>query len=165
MPADTDELTAFYAHVFAEWKGHDDRHLLSSGGMLHLDWEELHGDADGSGIDWQAIFALPTHDVPSLHTYPARIDDGVPADYQTPKVSTFLAGIGKPWFTEEFGWRQEVGDATRAGYYEWLYQRQLDYGSSGAAFWNLGFEFAPGTFDVGPQTPATWAKVQQHAPT
>ena len=165
MPADTDELTAFYVHVFAEWKTHDDRHLLSSGGMLHLDWEELHGDADGSGIDWRAIFALPTHDVPTLHTYPARIDGGVPADYQTPKVSGFLADLGKPWFTEEFGWRQDVGDGTRAGYYDWLYQRQLDYGSTGAAFWNLGFELAPGTFDVGPQTPATWATVQAHAPT
>jgi hypothetical protein len=164
MPADTDELTDFYGHVFAEWKQHDSRHLLSSGGMLHLDWEELHGDADGSGIDWQAIFALSTHDVPTLHTYPARIDDGVPVDYQTPKVSTFLANLGKPWFTEEFGWRQEVGDATRAGYYEWLYQRQLDYGSTGAAFWNLGFELAGGTFDVGPQTPDTWAAVQAHAP-
>lgn len=164
MPADTAELTAFYEHVFGEWKTHDPRHLLSNGGFLHLDWEELHGDADGSGIDWEAIFALTDNDVPTLHTYPARIDGGVPVDYQTPKVAAFLAELDKPWFTEEFGWRQEVGDTTRAGYFQWLYDRQADYGSSGAAFWNLGVELADGTFDVNPSTPETWLVVESNAP-
>ena len=164
MPADTAELTVFYEHVFAEWKTHDPQHLLSNGGFLHLDWEELHGDADGSGIDWRAIFALPDNDVPSLHTYPARIDAGVPVDYQTPKVAAFVAGLEKPWFTEEFGWRQEVGDTTRADYFQWLYDRQDEYGSSGAAFWNLGVELAGGTFDVNPSTPETWLVVQGNAP-
>jgi hypothetical protein len=164
MPVDGAELTSFFAHAMAEWKAHDPRHLLSNGGFIHLDWEELHGDADGSGIDWQAIFSLADNDLPSLHTYVGRIDAGVPVDYQTPKVSAFVTGLGKPWFTEEFGWRQDVGDGTRAGFYQWLYDRQAMYGSSGAAFWNLGVELAGGTFDVSPSTPLTWAAVQSNAP-
>ncbi len=161
---DTAQLTAFYAHVMPAWKAHDPRHLLSNGGFIHLDWEELHGNAAGSGIDWRAIFALPENDIPSIHTYPARIDAGIPADFQSPKIGPFVASLGKPWFTEEFGWNQGVGDATRAGWFQWLYDRQATYGSAGAAFWNLGFEFAAGTFDVGTATPATWTTVQVNAP-
>jgi endo-1,4-beta-mannosidase len=165
MPVDTEELTAFYDHTMAEWKSHDQQHVLSNGGFIHLDWEELHGDADGSGIDWQAIFALPDNDLPSLHTYIALYENyGMPVDYQTPKVAAYVAQLGKPWFTEEFGWRQEVGDATRAGYYQWVYDLQDTHGSAGAAFWNLGFELAGGTFDVSPSTPETWATVQSNAP-
>jgi endo-1,4-beta-mannosidase len=155
------ELTNFYDRVFTKWKTLDQTHLLSNGGLIHLDWAELHGDTDGSGINWQDIFSLQGNDIPSIHTYPARIDDGVPADFQSPKVSAFLADLGKPWFTEEFGWQQGVSDATRAANYRWLYGRQQACGSAGAAFWNLGNELAGGTFDVNPGTPLAFGAVQQ----
>lgn len=56
-----------------------------------------------------------------------------------------------------------VGDLTRARYFQWLYDRQSDYGSSGVAFWNLGIEMAEGT-DVSPSTPETWLAVESNAP-
>jgi hypothetical protein len=153
---------AFYDRVMSQWKSHDPNHLLSNGGLLHTDWEELHGGQ--SGIDWQGIAAVVDNDIPSLHTYPAQIIAGVPVEHQTPKFAPYVLSLGKPWFTEEFGWRQEVGDATRADYFEWLFDRQDEYGSAGAAFWNLGVELAGGTFDVSPATPLTWGVVVDRAP-
>ena len=68
--------------------------------------------------------------------------------------------LGKPWFTEEFGWPQAVGDATRASHFAWLYDEGTAYGSDGELFWNLGLEVAGGSHDVSPSTPLTWAAVQ-----
>lgn len=161
----TAELTAFYATAFAEWRGHDQQHLLCAGGFIHLDWEERFGNPNGSGIDWQAIFALADNDVPAVHTYPA-----IPTpsdDVQSPKVSQYCAAIGKPWITEEFGLPQSAGDAARAAWFRDVYGIQRRFRSSGVAFWNLGPELSPpasSSFDVNPSTPQTWRSVKANAP-
>jgi endo-1,4-beta-mannosidase len=146
-------LTDFYERTLGYLASIDPNHLRSTGGFIHLDW--------ASGIDGQAIFALADNTLPALHTYPSQYEtDGTPIDPQTPVYGPHADSLGKPWFTEEFGWKQEVGDATRAGYYEWLYDEQATYGSDGALFWNLGLEEASGSHDVNPSTPQTWAVVQ-----
>src|SRR6185503_5747013 len=110
------------------WRTLDANHLRSTGGLIHLDWQELYGHS--SGIDGQAIFALADNTLPALHTYPPQYaTDGTPIDYQTPAMGPYATQLGKPWFTEEFGWTQSVGDATRAGYFRWLYAEQATYGS------------------------------------
>ena len=164
----TQELTDFYATVFAQWRGIDKSHLLSSGGLLQIDWEERFGNPSGSGIDWKAIFSLQQNDVPSIHNYGLNNADQ-PVDYVSPKVSPYCAQIGKPWITEEFGFEQSRGDDVRAGLYQQVYDIQGTYGSAGVAFWNLGNEVVPAptvptTFDTNPNTPLTWAVVQGAAP-
>ena len=172
MAASTQELTDFYARTMAHWQALDPNHLVSNGGFIHLDWEELHGNPFGSGIDWQAIFSHPANDVPSIHTYVTypvpMANPPVPfTEYQTGKIAPFVAALGKPWITEEFGFPQREGDhddSGRAAYFQQVYDLQAQYGSAGAAFWNLGHEIGIGTFDVSPNTPAVWETVQQNAP-
>ena len=152
---DTAELTEFYRRTLEMLHDDDANHLRSSGGLIHLDWQQLYGHS--SGIDGEAIFALADNTLPALHTYPPDYQpDGTPIDYQTPALGPYATGLGKPWFTEEFGWTQNVGDAVRASRYEWLYNEQKTFGSSGALFWNLGPEVAGGSHDANPYTPLTW---------
>lgn len=54
--------------------------------------------------------------------------------------------------------------ATTPAKLDWIYDRQVEYGSAGSLFWNLGPEGAPGTFDVNPSSPLTWARIQEEAP-
>jgi endo-1,4-beta-mannosidase len=174
----TDELTTFYRTVFATWKNYDRNHLVSSGGLLHIDWEGVYGSS--SGIDWQAIFSLAQNDVPSIHSYWHVMPPTADTDYRSPKVSAYCLGIRKPWLTEEFGWLQQPVDEStsppttyteqdRADWYSLVYDIQRGAYSSiapsaGAAFWNLGAEVDPASHDVNPQTPATWSVVQANAP-
>jgi endo-1,4-beta-mannosidase len=158
-----EELTNFYSRVLSQWRALDPNHLLSSGGLDQIDWEERFNNPDGSGIDWQAIFALPGNDVPSIHNYGLT---KVPStDYVSPKVSAYCAQLGKPWITEEFGFSQAEGDSARAAHYQQIYDEQSTYGSAGVLFWNLGGEVSSDTFDVNSDTPLTWATVQANAPT
>ena len=154
-------LTNFYATTLGYLASIDANHLRSNGGLIHTDWEHLYGGS--SGIDGVAIFSLAANTLPSLHTYPAQYrPDGTPIDYQSADLGPVANGLGKPWFTEEFGWTQSVGDAVRAGYFHAIYAEQAQYGSDGALFWNLGPESAGGSHDVNPSTPLTWAEVQAH---
>ncbi len=120
-----------------------------------------------AGSTAQAIFSLAANTLPALHTYPPQYaGNGTPIDYQTPDLAPVANGLHKPWFTEEFGWTQSVGDATRAGYYHWLYQEQDQYGSDGAMFWNLGPESSGGSHDVNPGRPRRgprWSRGRAHA--
>ena len=114
----------------------------------------------GSGIDGHAIFALADNTLPALHTYPWAFETyGKPIDFQTPDLGAYAVSLGKPWFTEEFGWKQAIGDGPRADDFRWLYAEQQAYGSAGAMFWNLGPQVAGGSHDVNPGTPLTWAAV------
>lgn len=169
----TQELTAFYARVFSQWKKEDTKHLVSSGGLLHIDWEELYGNPSGSGIDWKAIASLPKHDVPAIHTYWASFPPTPVNDFKTPKFASYCAGIGKPWITEEFGFLQQPFDpstgiqyseADRGSWFDTVYGIQLDRNAAGVAFWNLGREVHPASHDVNPDTPMTWSSVVGHAP-
>src|SRR5438309_1389526 len=87
------QVTNFFKKAFASWGAIDPNHLLSSGGLLQLDWN--------SGIDWRTIFALPGSDLCSIHDY-SRADQTI----TTPSVASYCASIGRPWITEEFGWEQ-----------------------------------------------------------
>jgi hypothetical protein len=150
------QLTAFYERTFAQWRANDSRHLVSTGGLLQLAWD--------SGIDWRSIFALANDDVCSIHDY-STADQTV----TTPAVAAYCASIGKPWITEEFGWDQAVGDATRAADFSAMYGLNVRYSAAGVGFWNLGTTVAGtagvgATHDVNPSTPLTWAVVGANAP-
>jgi hypothetical protein len=152
----TQEVTSFFERTLGEWRALDAHHLLSSGGLLQLDWD--------SGIDWRAIFGLANDGVCSVHDY-STADQTV----TTPAVAAYCASLGKPWITEEFGWDQAIGDANRAAGFSAMYGLQLRYLAAGVAFWNLGTQVmgAGGvvdTHDVNPSTPLTWSAVQTNAP-
>jgi mannan endo-1,4-beta-mannosidase len=178
----TSELTNFYSRVFSQWRLYDTNHLLSPGGLLHIDWEEAFNNPNGSGIDWRAIFSLPGCDVPAIHSYWHAFPPSAPTDYRSKKVSTYCSTIQKPWITEEFGFLQTPTDYSttpptiyteqdRGSWYQLVYDIQAGaYASSdgilpsaGVAFWNLGAEVAAASHDVNPQTPYTWSTVQANA--
>jgi hypothetical protein len=141
------QVTEFFRVAGAAWKSLDTNHILSSGGLLQLDWD--------SGIDWKAIFGLSSMDICSIHNYSSN-----DSTKTTPAVAAHCASIGKPWINEEFGWVQSIGDSTRAANYRAMYDRQRTYNSAGAAFWNLGPEVTGASHDVNQQTPLTWAVVR-----
>jgi hypothetical protein len=147
----TSQVTDFFSRTFAEWKAFDPSHLVSSGGLLQLDW--------ASGIDWKAIFGLSTNDVCSIHDY-STADRTI----TTPAVAAYCGSIGRPWITEEFGWEQSVGDATRAAAFDTMYDTQVTYHAAGVGFWNLGTQLGGTTYDVNTGTTLTWAAVKAHAP-
>jgi hypothetical protein len=164
---DEQQLTDWFAWALAEWKSLDPHHLRSTGG-LHATYAGLDGDGDpipsGQLVDGIALFSLPDNTLPSLHTYPPQATSLPLADGQTPVLAPVAEDLDKPWFTEEFGFRWEEGDEFRATEFDWIYDRQVEYGSAGSLFWNLGPEAGTGTFDVNPSSPLTWARIQAEAP-
>jgi hypothetical protein len=142
----TQELTSFYARTTGLWKQLGASVTVNPGGLGHLN--EL-----TSGIDWRAIFALPTVDLCDIKTY-----GGMLAFART--VASYCGSIGKPWIDEEFGWQQSDGDAQRAAELTNTCATVVDEGSSGAGFWNLGYQIAATSYDIGPSTPAAFAAVR-----
>ena len=152
----TPQVTGFFERTLGQWRAQDGRHLLSTGGLLQLDWD--------SGIDWRAIFGLANVDVCSIHDHSAA-----DRTITTPQVAAYCASIGKPWITEEFGWPQSVGDGARADAFRAMYALQRRWAAAGVAFWNLGPEIAGAngvteTYDVNRSTSLTWAAVTDSAP-
>ena len=139
----TQELTDFYARTTGLWKRLGATVAVNPGGLGYL-------NEPTSGIDWKAIFALPTVDLCDIKTY-----GGMLAYSGT--VAAYCASIGKPWIDEEFGWQQSEGDTARATELRDMCQTIFTEGSSGANFWNLGYQVAPTSYDIGPATPATFA--------
>ena len=147
----TSQVTTFFHRTFAEWKALDPNHLTSSGGFLQIDWN--------SGIDWKTIWSDANSDVCSIHDY-SNNDQTI----TTPAVSSYCGSIGRPWITEEFGWDQSTGDATRAQDYAGMYALQRTFHAAGVGNWNLGTQVGGSTYDVNPNTPKTWAVVLSNAP-
>src|SRR5579875_17999 len=146
-----DQLVAFYRATAAELAGADGgKHLISTGGLSFLN-----GDY---GIPWQTIFALPHISLAAIHVY----SEG-DRDITMPQVSAWAAQRNEPFVLEEFGFRQQMGDQARAAAYTDIFARAQAAGAAGVGFWNLGPEIAPGSFEVNPSTPLTWAEVQQFA--
>jgi hypothetical protein len=139
----TPELTGFYARTTGLWKQLGATVAVNPGGLGYL-------NEPTSGIDWNAIFALPTVDLCDIKTY-----GGMLAYSAT--VAAYCTSIGKPWIDEEFGWQQSEGDGQRAAQLRSMCQTVFAEGSSGANFWNLGYQVAPTSYDIGPATPATFA--------
>jgi hypothetical protein len=69
-----------------------------------------------------------------------------------------------PLLVEEFGAKQESGDRARADYFRLVYATAAQAKAAGIGFWNLGPELAPGSYEVGLQTPLTFAAIRQSAP-
>jgi hypothetical protein len=138
---------AVLARLHAADRGH---HLVSAGGLNHLQAT--------SGIPWQTLFDLPGADLAALHVYS---DD----DRQSvvPAVSAWAAQQRKPVVIEEFGFQQDLGDEGRAAAFRDTYELGRRSGVAGVVFWNLGPQLSPGSYDVGPDTPAVWATVAQYA--
>jgi hypothetical protein len=147
----TAHVTEFFRRTFAQWKALDPNHLISSGGLLQIDWN--------SGIDWRAIFGLANSDVCSIHDY-SSTDQTV----TTPAVAAYCASINRPWITEEFGWEQSEGDAARAGLYSDMYGLQRIFHAAGVSSWNLGTQLGGTTYDFNTGTPLTWNVVAANAP-
>jgi len=146
----TATLTTFYRTVEDQWHRIAPGPLLTAGGLSHLDWD--------SGIDWQAIFALPHNDFAALHVY-------THGDRETavPAVAGFSRAIGRPWVIEEFGFPADLPDVERARRYADMYALADRYGAAGTGLWNVGAQTTD-TYDVGPQFPLTSAVVRRHAP-
>jgi len=146
----TATLTTFYRTVEDQWHRIAPGPLLTAGGLSHLDWD--------SGIDWQAIFALPHNDFAALHVY-------THGDRETavPAVAGFSRAIGRPWVIEEFGFPADLPDVERARRYADMYALADRYGAAGTGLWNVGAQTTD-TYDVGPQFPLTSAVVRLHAP-
>jgi hypothetical protein len=147
----TQELTAFYDKVSTQLRAGDPNHLISSGGLLYLDWN--------SGIDWKTIFNLPNIKMAAMHVY-SKGDESV-----LPTVSEWARqpSVNIPFVIEEFGMKQGTDDTARAQWFRKIYSLAARYASVGALFWNLGPELYSGSCDVGPQTPAVWKVVRECA--
>jgi hypothetical protein len=151
-PASTAELTTFYTDRAAALKAKAPTKLVTSGGLLYLDWS--------SGIDWQAIFSLADINMATLHIYsdPDR-------NTTAPMVKAWLDSNPMPYFQEEFGRNQNAyaSDALRAAALQVDYTIAADMGAAAQAFWNLGPQVGGDTFDVNTSTPAAFAVVQNNA--
>ena len=145
------QLTSFYATVESTWKSLDPNHLTSAGGMANVDLPH-------NGIQWQSIFANPANDVCSFKTY-GHMFTWLPtgADY----CRTVLH---KPWFNDEWGFTQSMGDRARAQYFAAEFANNRSHGAAGNFYWNANYLLDPTTYDVGPGTPLTQAAVVANAP-
>jgi hypothetical protein len=146
----TSELTGFYASALGEWAATKASVLVNSGVFAYL-------NESASGIDWRAIMALPGNDFCAIKTY------GGMAGY-VPTVANYCAQIGKPLVDEEFGWTQGIGDAPRAEGFRNAFGNLASLGVAGVAIWNLGYQQAPTSYDVGPGEPLTWAAIRAGSP-
>lgn len=148
-PMSTQQLTDFYARTTSTWHRYAPQRLVSTGGLLYLDWP--------SGIDWQAIMALPYNAACNLHVYSSG------DQWSLLSVSSYCAKIGKPLLVEEFGRPQSLGDQQRADWFDGIYRQAAAAGAAGTGFWNLGSELRPDSHDVNPSTPLTWQVVRAAA--
>lgn len=145
FPVTSGQLVEFYREVQQYWHERAPGQLLTTGGLLYLDWD--------SGIDWSAIMNLPHNDVFTIHLYSD-------ADRRTtiPEISAAAARAGRPWLVEEWGANAALGDANRADLFWSSVGAAASYGCAGFGFWNVG----PGTgdtFDLGPQFPLTFRAI------
>ena len=141
-------LTEFFRTVLAQYAALAPRQLLSTGGLLQLDWD--------SGIDWRALMRLPHNSVPAIHLY-SDADRSI----TVPAFADYAAQLGKPWLNEEFGAPASIGDDARATLFANTYQLTDRYGAAGNGIWNVGPQTTD-TFDVGPQFPLTYAVVRSY---
>jgi hypothetical protein len=146
----TSDLTAFYAATTSEWTQQGGTVLINSGGLGYLNESK-------SGIDWQSIFLLPTNAFCDIKTY-----GGMQA--WAPSAANYCKSIGKPIIAEEFGWQQSAGDPQRAQLFATMFAqlRALDF--AGTAFWNLGYQSAPTSYEINPSTPDTFLIIALNAP-
>jgi endo-1,4-beta-mannosidase len=168
IPTKTDDmnkLVAFYRKTTDTLHAVDPYHLITAGGFNHMDEETP--DLPW----WQQIYSLPNNNIAAFKTYSHN-------DLQLMySITAFTQQIGKPAFDEEFGMPQSLGDAafaggggingiqtSRAQFYESVYSTGVDLGVQGFVFWDLGCGLRSDSYQVSPDTPATWRVIKQHGP-
>jgi endo-1,4-beta-mannosidase len=151
-PTSTQALTNYYRVLSNTLYAADPNHLISSGGLLHL-------NEPGCGIDWRSIFSLPHINMAAIHVY--SDDDRKIA---MPMIARWAASNLKPFTVEEFGFKQGNSDTTRASEFQNMYNLGKQYNATTMIFWNLGPEIASSSYEVNPNTPFTWNTIIQNAP-
>jgi len=146
----TQQLTDFYRATTTVWQQQQGSVLVNTGGLTYLDLSH-------SGIDWQAIFALPTVAFCDIKTYGGMLA-------WAPNAVTYCQSLGKPIVDEEFGFRQSLGDRNRSNWFRSTYSALRSMHFAGVAFWNLGYQLAGTSYEVNPTTTLTFAAVQSNAP-
>jgi len=146
----TAQLADFYRRTTGTWKAQAGSVLVSTGGLGYIN------ESGSAGIDWKRIFSLPSVDICAIKTY-----GGMFAFATTP--AAYCHSISKPIIDEEFGYRQSMGDAQRAAAFAAQYAQLRRIGAAGVAFWNLGYQIAPTSYEVSPLTPLTFAAVRAAA--
>jgi hypothetical protein len=151
-PTSTDDLTNFYRVLSDALYAGDPYHLISAGGLSHLNQSDC-------GIDWKSIYSLPHIRIAAIHVYSDN-----DRTITMPMVSAWADGRAEPFTVEEFGFVQGASDETRAAEYEQMYALGKQYHVTTMIFWNLGDELASTSYEVNPNTPLTWQVVVQNAP-
>jgi Cellulase (glycosyl hydrolase family 5) len=147
----TAELTHFYAQVEGKWRSLDRHHLRVAGGLSNV-------DLPNSGIDWQAIFGNKANSVCAWKTYGGMIN-------WLPTGAQYCRNVlHKPWFNDEWGYTQAMGDSARASSFSNQFANNSANGGAGNFYWNANYLVSPTTYDVGPGTPLTQAAVVSNAP-
>ena len=147
----TAELTAFYAKVERKWRSMDRHHLTAAGGLLYV-------DEPNSGIDWKAIFGNRANSVCAWKTYGGMFN-------WLPTGAQYCQSVlHKPWFNDEFGYTQAMGDSARASSFTNQFANNRANGAAGNFYWNANYLVNPTTYDVSPGTPLTQAAVVNNAP-
>jgi Cellulase (glycosyl hydrolase family 5) len=160
-----DKLVAFYRTTTDTLHEADSNHLIMAGGFNHME------DESPSLPWWRQIYSLPNNNIPGFKTY--SLNDL----HFISTIVAFTNQIGKPAFDEEFGMQQSLGDATFAGgegidgirtsraqFYEDVYSTGESAGVQGFVFWDLGCDLRSTSYQVNPNTPATWKVIQKHGP-
>ncbi len=150
MTYSTADLTNFYSSVTGDWQSQGGTVLFNSGGLGYL-------NETSAGIDWQSIFSLPSNPFCDIKTY-----GGMQA--WAPIAAAYCQSIGKPVVVEEFGWQQSAGDAARAQLFATMVAQLRALHVAGMAFWNLGYQLGPTSYEINPATPDTFAAVIDNAP-
>jgi Cellulase (glycosyl hydrolase family 5) len=151
-PTSTQALTYFYRVLSDTLHTADPNHLISSGGLFHLNQVDC-------GVDWKSIFSLPHINMAAIHVY-SNNDRTI----TIPMVATWAAKNHKPFTVEEFGFLQGNNDAQRAADFQNTYTLGKRFGVTSFIFWNLGPEIAPSSYEVNPNTPLTWNTIIHNAP-
>jgi Cellulase (glycosyl hydrolase family 5) len=151
-PTSTQALTYFYRILSDTLHAADPNHLISSGGLSHLNQADC-------GIDWKSIFSLPHINIAAIHVYSDH--DRI---ITMPMVSTWAKENSKPFAVEEFGFQQGQDDAQRAAAFQNMYTLGKQFGATAIVFWNLGPEVASTSYEVNPNTPLTWNTIVRNAP-
>ena len=147
----TAQLTRFYATVEGKWRSLDHHHLRAAGGLGYV-------NEPNSGIDWQAIFGNRDNSVCAWKTYGGMLS-------WLPTGAQYCRNVlHKPWFNDEWGYTQAMGDRARAASFTSQFANNNANGAAGNFYWNANYLTNPTTYDVGPGTPLTQATVVHNAP-
>ncbi len=150
--AKPDEYIKFFSTIEeALYKADGGRHLISVGGLSYLNFN--------SGIPWQALYGLPYNNMAAIHVY-SQGDRNI----TVPMVSDWAKAHDKPFIIEEFGFKQQLGDAQRADAYQDVISWGRAHNVAGIIFSNMGPEVASTSYEVSDATPLTWAVIRNNAP-